>query len=154
MGAHRTDETEGERLDRELGQLLNETRVAMPGVQVLFAFLLTVPFAAGYGRMTGFEKDVYLVALLASALASAFFIAPSAYHRLLFRRGEKARLVRLASVSVIVGLAFLAVAMNAAILLVLDVVSSTGTAIAVTVVTSLIFAGLWFGVALSRRVEE
>lgn len=89
MNQPRTDESESERLDRELTQLLNETRVAMPGVQVLFAFLLTVPFAAGYARMSDLDKQVYVVTLLASALASAFFIAPSAYHRLLFRRGRR-----------------------------------------------------------------
>lgn len=154
MNQPRTDESESERLDRELTQLLNETRVAMPGVQVLFAFLLTVPFAAGYARMSDLDKQVYVVTLLASALASAFFIAPSAYHRLLFRRGEKARLVRLGSISVLVGLGFLAVAMNAAILLVLDVITGETTAFLVAGTTSLIFVVLWFGIALERRLRD
>jgi len=144
-------ETPTEARDRQLDQLLNETRVAMPGVQVLFAFLLTVPFAAGYGRMTGFQRTVYVVALLASALASAFFIAPSGYHRLLFHRHEKRSIVRWGSASMIAGLGFLAVAMNAAILLVLDVVVGGVAAIAVATVTSLTFLSLWFGAALARR---
>jgi hypothetical protein len=147
------DSHDRKRLDRELGQLLNETRVAMPGVQVLFAFLLTVPFAAGYGRMSSFDRAAYLVALLASAVASACFIAPSAYHRLLFRMGQKAHLVGFATRITLVGLGFLALAMNASILLVVDVVADRTAAWLVTACTAVLFVLLWFGVALRRRFD-
>src|SRR4051812_31255652 len=89
----RDDETEKERLDRNLEQLLNELRVAMPGVQLLFGFLLTVPFQQRFQRVTGFQEKLYFATLLAAATASAFFIAPTAYHRILFREGEKQHLV-------------------------------------------------------------
>lgn len=115
------EETESERLNRELDQLLNELRVAMPGVQVLFAFLLAVPFQQRFGEVTEFQRTVYFVTLLFSATASAFFIAPTAYHRLTFRVREKPMLVQLSSTLAVVCLACLAVAMNGAVLLVTDV---------------------------------
>ena len=84
-----SDESKAERLDRELGELLQELRVALPGVQVLFAFLLTVPFSQGFDRLTGFQRDLYFGILLATALASILFIAPTAYHRLRWRDYDK-----------------------------------------------------------------
>src|SRR5437868_14958555 len=83
------DETEAERIDRHFNELLSELRVVLPGVQVLFAFLLTVPFAQGFTSLTQFERDLYLVVLLLTALASALLMAPTAYHRVLFRKGYK-----------------------------------------------------------------
>ena len=80
-------EDEKGRRDRELIELLNELRVAMPGVQVLFAFLLIVPFSSGYPKMTGLQRDVYFVAFLCAAVATILLIAPSAHHRLRFRGG-------------------------------------------------------------------
>ncbi|MGH2737606.1 MAG: DUF6328 family protein, partial [Actinomycetota bacterium] len=87
------DESKGERLDRELGELLQELRVALPGVQVLFAFLLTVPFSQGFARMTAFQRDLYFAILLATALSSVLFIAPTAYHRIRWRDYDKERLL-------------------------------------------------------------
>src|SRR6266513_2050259 len=83
------DETPAERLDRNFNELLGELRIALPGVQVLFAFLLTVPFAQGFTKMSGFERGVYFAVLLLTAVSSAFLIAPTAYHRLQFRQGRK-----------------------------------------------------------------
>src|SRR4051795_10440555 len=85
-------ESEQQRLNRELDQLLGELRVAMPGVQVLFAFLLAVPFQQRFAQATDFQRDVYFVTLLAAAAASALFVAPTAYHRLMFRERDKPRL--------------------------------------------------------------
>ena len=79
------EETEGERLDRNLGELLQELRVALPGVQVLFAFLLAVPFQQGFTKITSFQKDVYFATLLLTAISAVLLISPSAYHRLTFR---------------------------------------------------------------------
>ena len=115
------EETEQERLNRELDQLLGELRVAMPGVQVLFAFLLTVPFQQRFAQVTEFQRDVYFVTLLAAAAASALFVAPTAYHRLMFRERDKPRLVAISTKLALAGLACLAVAMNGAVLLVTDV---------------------------------
>src|SRR4051794_3219075 len=89
----RRDQEEQERLNRQLLELLNELRVALPGVQVLFAFLLAVPFQQRFTQTTPFERYVYLVTLLASAAATAFLIAPTGYHRLLFQRGDRPRII-------------------------------------------------------------
>jgi len=110
--AHARDdeEPEAERVNRELDQLLGELRVAMPGVQVLFAFLLAVPFQQRFAQVTEFQRDVYFMTLLASAAASALFVAPTAYHRLMFRERDKPRLLALSSKLALAGLACLAVA--------------------------------------------
>ncbi|MGH2943183.1 MAG: DUF6328 family protein [Solirubrobacteraceae bacterium] len=146
------EETEQERLDRELNQLLNELRVAMPGVQVLFAFLLTVPFQQRFAEVTEFQRSTYFVSLLAAAAASALFIAPTAYHRLMFRARDKPMLIRVSSNLVVAGLVCLAVAMNGAVLFVTDVLFDS-TTVAVTVAgTATLYIGLWFVVALVRRL--
>src|SRR5438876_5650526 len=88
------DETPKERADRELIELLNELRVVLPGVTVLFAFLLAVPFAKGWTKVTPFERDVFLVAVLATGVAIAFLTAPSSVHRLRFRQGRKDQIVK------------------------------------------------------------
>jgi hypothetical protein len=147
------EETEHERLDRELNQLLNELRVAMPGVQVLFAFLLAVPFQQRFTEVTDFQRDVYFVTLLAAAAASALFIAPTAYHRLMFRARDKPMLVDISSRLAVCGLACLALAMNGAVLLVTDVLFGS-TTVAVTIAgTATLYLGLWFVLGLVRRVS-
>jgi hypothetical protein len=147
------EETEQERLDRQLNQLLNELRVAMPGVQVLFAFLLTVAFQQRFAEVTDFQRDVYFVTLLAAAAASALFIAPTAYHRLVFREGYKPQLIQLGSRLAVAGIACLAIAMNGAVLLVTDVLFDRTTVIVTVAVTSSLYIGLWFGLGLVRRLS-
>jgi len=147
----RSDETESERLDRNFGDLLQELRVAQTGVQILFAFLLTLPFAARFETVDAFERVVYSVALLSAAAAAAMIIAPVAYHRMLFRRGRKPELVRSAHRMASGGLAFLLVAMVGAILLVSDVVMGRTLAIVVTVVAGAWFVLLWGVLPLLRR---
>jgi membrane-bound acyltransferase YfiQ involved in biofilm formation len=144
-------ETEQERLNRELDQLLGELRVAMPGVQVLFAFLLAVPFQQRFAQVTDFQRDVYFVTLLAAAAASALFVAPTAYHRLMFRERDKPRLVAISTKLVLAGLACLALAMNGAVLLVTAVLFSRTTAFVTVGVTGALFVGLWFVLGLVRR---
>ena len=146
----RTEE-EQERLNRQMTELLNELRVAMPGVQVLFAFLLTVPFQQRFDMVDGFQRDVYFVALLAAATATALLIAPSAYHRIAFGQHEKPRIIVVGTVQFVCGLVALAIAMNASILLVTDVLFSATTAVVTVVVTGSLFASLWFGVGVWRR---
>src|SRR5205823_2007928 len=116
------EETEQERFNRELLELLNELRVAMPGVQVLFAFLLAVPFQQRFTATTSFQRNVYFVALLASGVASACLIAPSAYHRVMFRRGDKPALIGFGTRMLLMGLVALVVAMTASVMLVTDVI--------------------------------
>ena len=145
-------ESEQERLDRQLDQLLNELRVAMPGVQVLFAFLLAVPFQQRFGQVTDFQKNVYFVTLLAAAAASALFIAPTAFHRLMFKARDKPHLIALSSRFAVAGLACLAIAMNGAVLLVSDVLFDSTTVTVTVAVTASLYIGLWFVLGLVRRL--
>ncbi|MCU1358190.1 MAG: hypothetical protein JWM89_3608 [Acidimicrobiales bacterium] len=110
-----TDETEKDRLNRELDQLLGELRVALPGVQVLFAFLLTVPFSQRFTALDETARDVYFAAVTLTAAASLLLIAPTVHHRLRFREGTKEELIQMATHLAIVGSGLLALAMGAAI---------------------------------------
>ena len=147
-------ESKQERLDRELIEFLNEVRVALPGVQVLFAFLLIVPFSNGYGNMTDLQKDVYFVTFLLTAGASAFLIAPSAQHRLRWRQYDKERLLVVANRQAIVGAALLALAMSGATFLVTDVLFDLTSAAIVTGVVAALFTWLWFGWPLWREARD
>jgi uncharacterized protein DUF6328 len=147
-------ETEKERLDRNLNELLGELRVALPGVQVLFAFLLVVPFNQGFEKTTSFQKDVYLVTLLLTAMAAALLIAPSAYHRLEFRQDDKKHIVFVSNRFAIAGFGFLAAAMSAVVLLVTDYLFSTATAAICTVGAAIAMYGLWYGAPLARRAKR
>jgi hypothetical protein len=148
------EETEDERLDRNLSELLQELRVALPGVQVLFAFLLAVPFQQHFSSISAFDKKVYFATLLLTAISAALFIAPSAYHRLTFRYQQKGRLVFVANRLAIAGLAVLALAMTSAIMLVTNVLFGT---VATTVVTTTLvlgmFVALWAVLPLRRRLR-
>jgi hypothetical protein len=147
------DETEEERLDRNLGELLQELRVALPGVQVLFAFLLAVPFQKGFEDVTEFEKKVYFATLILTAISATMLISPSAYHRITFRYQQKRRLVFYANRFAIIGLAFLALAMTGAILLITDVLFTTTAAIVTAAVALCFFSFFWFALPLRRRLR-
>ena len=151
--ADRSDE-EQERLNRQMTELLNELRVAMPGVQVLFAFLLAVPFQQRFETVNAFQRDVYLVTLLAAATATAFLIAPSAYHRIAFQEHEKERIIQMGTRQFVCGIVALAVAMIGAVLLVTDVLFQTATTIVVVVAVAALFGWLWFGIGLWRRWQR
>ena len=149
----RRDEDEAERLDRELIELLNEVRVVMPGVQVLFGFLMTVPFQQGFDRIDDFQRMVYFATLLLTAASAACMMAPSAFHRLTFRGRDKPYLVHFGTRLTIVGMALLALAMNGAILLITDI-PFKGTTVAVMVgLSAALYVTLWFGIALFRRAR-
>src|SRR5215216_4147433 len=128
----RTEEDQ-ERLNRQMMELLNELRVAMPGVQILFGFLLTVPFQQRFRQVTEFQETVYFVTLVAAAIAAAFLIAPSAYHRVMFEQHDKPNIIHIGTGQMLIGLGALAVAMNGAVMLVTDVLFDAGT-VTVTVV--------------------
>jgi hypothetical protein len=145
-------ESERERLDRNLEQLMTELRVAMPGVQILFAFLLSVPFTQRFADVTEFQRDVYLVSLVAAGVATGFLIAPTAYHRMTFRRGEKHHLVFIANRWVMIGLMALAVSMVAAVLLVCDFLFDSTLATTVAAGFGALYLWLWFVFPLMRRL--
>jgi hypothetical protein len=145
------EESREERVNRELIELLNELRVALPGVQVLFAFLLAVPFANGWQRVTELQKDAFMVALLAALAGSVFLIAPSAWHRILFRKRDKEQLLRISNVFAIVGAFFLAIGMCASTFLVADVIHDGLVASVVTASAGFLFAAVWFVWPLLRR---
>jgi hypothetical protein len=149
---NRRDEDEKERLDRNLVELLNELRVAIVGVQVLFGFLLSVPFAQRFDEVSSFGRDVYVVSLIAAGVASAFFIAPTAYHRLTFRRGAKRHLVFDANWWTIIGLMAMLVSIVAAVLLVADFLFDAWLAIVLAGMLAALYVGLWFVFPLWRRL--
>jgi len=141
-------------LDRELIELLNELRVALPGVQVLFAFLLIVPFSNGWDSVTEVQRYDYFVAFLCAAAASAFLIAPSTYHRLRWREGDKEHLLVTANRLAIIGAVFLAGGMAAVVFLITDVLFGNGWAALATALAGAGFSWLWFGLALLRELRQ
>ena len=148
------EETPKERADRELIELLNELRIVLPGVTVLFAFLLAVPFANGWTRVTSFQRDVFVVAFLSTAVAVALLTAPSSYHRLRFRHGDKERIVRIGNRLSIAGIAASAVSLEAVVLLVIDSVVSRGAAIGAAAALFIVVAVLWYGLPLWARLRD
>jgi hypothetical protein len=148
------EESKEDRLDRELIELLNELRVTLPGVQILFAFLLTVPFASRFERVTDLQKDTYLFALLCAAAGSVFLMAPASYHRLRWRQRDKEQMLRTSNRLAIAGTVFLAVGMTASVFFVTDFLFA-GTLVAiVTALTAGLFGWFWYGLPLTRRIED
>jgi hypothetical protein len=150
----RRDETPPERLDRNTVELLNELRIAGTGIQVMFAFLLIVPFNTGWKTVDGFERTVYFVTLLVVALAAFLLLAPPIHHRLLFRHGEKQFLIRIGNYAAIGGMACLGVGFVGILVLVSDVVVGGAAPAVVGGLAGLIIASLWFLLPLIHRDEE
>jgi hypothetical protein len=144
-------ETEKERLDRNLEELLGGLRVALPGVQVLFAFLLILPFQSGFPDVTEFQEKIYFGTLISTALASILLIAPTPRHRVQFRRDDKRWVVFTGNRLAIAGLAFLGLGMSGAVLLISDFLFGTATAIVSTALVTAALAWVWWGSPLVRR---
>jgi hypothetical protein len=144
-------ETKGERLDRELIELLQELRVVIPGVQVLLAFLLTAPFQQRFAQLPGSMRNAFFASIACATLATAFLIAPSAHHRLRWRAGEKERLVRMGNQMAIVGTVFLAAAIVLALYVVTDVLFTTDLALLTGVTALILFGVLWYVVPMVGR---
>ena len=144
-------ESEKQRWDRNFADLLQELRVAQTGVQILFAFLLTLPFSSGFPNVTRFQKDTYIVALIAAACATAMIISPVAFHRALFRQGRKPELVRYAHRMATGGLGFMLVAMVSSVLLITDYLLNMWAAIILTVITGAWFLTFWALLPFARR---
>ncbi len=135
-------------------ELLQELRVALPGVQVLFAFLLTVPFTQGWSQVTSFQTDLYFASLLCSAAATAFLIAPSAIHRLDFEQGDKPVIVQISNVLAIIGLSFLALAIVGVVCLITDFIYGGSAVVAFTVGTAGVFLALWYAIPIVLRLRR
>jgi hypothetical protein len=148
------DEEKSQRINRELIELLNELRVALPGVQVLFAFLLTVPFSQGFTKTTDFQRDLFFGVLAATAISAALLIAPSAWHRLRFRHRDKELILIGSNRMAIAGLGFLAVAMVGAVMLIADFAFSETLTIVSGIVATLVVGGLWYAVPVARTLER
>jgi uncharacterized protein DUF6328 len=153
-------EHEKERLNRKLIELLNELRIALPGVQVLFAFLLTVPFSSGFARTTELQRNIYAVSLGGAAVASALLIAPAAYHRLRFHRleeetvADKEELILASDHLAAAGIFVLAIAMTGAIFVAIDVVFSTKIAAPAAAGLGVVFVWFWYALPISRRARR
>jgi len=146
-------ESEEERAHRNLTDLLQELRVALPGVQVLFAFLLTVPFTNRFHELSDFDEKLYFGVLICVAVSSILLAAPTAGHRVLFRRQQKEYLVTTANNLALAGLFLLAVAMTGAIALISDFLFGTATAIVSAAVVGAAFLGFWYAGPVVRRAN-
>lgn len=148
------DESPKERVDRELIELLNGLRVILPGVQVLLAFLLTVPFSQGFAKATSTDEIVYFATVLLTVAATGALTMPAAYHRIRFRQGDKEQMLQISNVFAIAGLVLLTFAMASVVFLITNVLYGIGTAVPVAVVVLAILGFAWFGVPLLRKVED
>lgn len=146
----RADEDEKKRIDRELQELLQELRVAIPGVQVLFAFLLTMPFSQGFDRISSTERYTYFASLLFAAAATALLISPTSYHRIHFRSGEKKRLLFTSNRLAIAGLLLLALAIALALYVITSFLFGTASALLVSGAAGAWFGWFWYGLPLVR----
>jgi hypothetical protein len=138
------NESEAQRDDRNLAELLQELRVAGLGVQVLFGFLLSLPFSVRFVKLDHFQRDLYVCALLLAALSTALLCAPVAYHRLVFRRHKKGRLLRVANTMALLGLGAVGLAVSCAVFLVVSFVDRGAPVPIIAIATVACFAGFWF----------
>jgi cation transport ATPase len=148
------DEDRQDRLNRELIEFLNELRVVLPGVQVLFAFLLTVPFTNQFQKITNEQRQVYFWTFICTTIATALLLSPSVHHRLRWRQRDKERLLETANRLAIAGMAFLTLALLGAVYLVTDLLFHPAAAVVVTVATGLGFLWFWWALPLLRAAEK
>ena len=146
-----TKEDPQERMAREMIELLQELRIVIPGVQVLFAFLLTVPFNQRFTELNTVQRDVFFATLLCTAAATALLIAPSAHHRLLFRKGLREQRLKMGNLLAILGLVFLVPAMVGVVFVITDLIFGSAVALVVTVAMALLFSLLWLVLPLPYR---
>ena len=153
-GARDDEEAPDERLNRELIELLNELRVALPGVQVLFAFLLTVPFSDRFQDLTGSQLAFYFATFVGTTIATGLFMAPTAYHRIRFREGDKERMLQTSNRFAIVGIAFLTLSVTMAVILTADLLFGLATAAMVGLVTFAFLVWVWFAIPVARKLRD
>src|SRR5215210_6558940 len=149
----KTGESEYERTARELAELLQELRVALPGVQVLFAFLLTVPFSARFGSVTPLQEAIFFATLVCTTLSAGLLLAPSAHHRLLWRRHAREHHLRVANRFAITGMILLALAMMETVFVITDVLFGSISASVVAILIAAFFLYVWFVVPIRYRLN-
>ncbi len=158
MATSEHSEQPGESVDarrnRQLMELLNELRLAVPGVQMLFGFLLAVPFSSRFSNVTTGARNLYLVAFLSAATASLCLIAPTSIHRIVWQHGQKQRLLKIANRLAIAGTAFLAVAICAAVGFVSQFLLGWSVAAVTAGVAALLYAGLWFVLPVTELLRS
>lgn len=147
-------ETHEERVNRELIELLNELRVALPGVQVLFAFLLILPFSQGFPKLGDLDRRIFFVAFIATAISTVLLIAPSSYHRLRWRQRDKERMLIISNGLTIAGLAALAVAITCTVFVVTDFVFRRTWASAFTAIVAALFLVFWYGLPFAAALRD
>ena len=150
----RGEERSPEELDREWGELVEEHRLAMPGTQVLFAFLLVLPFQSRFQELSENQVYVYFSALLCAAIGIILLITPTANHRLRWREGDKEALLRNANRTAIAATVFLAAGMSASVYLITDFLFGEPATVAVTAPLGALFIWLWYGLPVVRRMRE
>ena len=148
------EESKEDRRNRELIELLNELRVALPGVQVLFAFLLAVPFANGFPKLSRLDRDVFFVAFITTALSTVLLIAPSSYHRLRWRQGDKEQMLVVSNRLTIAGLALLAVAITCVVFVITDFLFHHAWAAFFTALVALAFLVFWYGLPVAAAIRD
>ncbi len=150
----KTGETEHQRHVRELGELLQELRIVLPGVQVLFAFLLTVPFSARFGRVDLLQQVIFFATLACTAVSAGLLIAPSAHHWVLWRQQAREHRLQMANRFAVAGMVFLVLAMVGAMFLITDFLFGTAAAVATTVAICAFFVLAWFVLPIWYRVNS
>jgi predicted membrane channel-forming protein YqfA (hemolysin III family) len=154
MSEGRDSESQHARLNRELIELLNELRVALAGVAVLFGFLLTVPFSSGFERLDDFGRNLLIVAFFATAAAVVTLVMPTAFHRIRWRRDDKEALLRVSNRMALIGMICLATSISSVVLLFTEVFFREAVAVVVGLVFATIVAVLWFAIPLSRKTKD
>jgi hypothetical protein len=150
-GGNDKDESDKTRVDRELMELLQELRVAIPGVQFLFAFLLTVPFSQGWAKVTDGQRNVYFAAFICATMATLLLIAPTVIHRIEFRQRDKEAIVKISNSLAIAGLVFLAIAIVSVVYVITDFIFGSPASAILAVIAILAFGGLWYALPIYRR---
>jgi hypothetical protein len=154
MGDANEEESKRQQLNRELLELLNELRVALAGVTVLFAFLLTLPFTSRFEKLDQLQKNTLIFAFFAAASAVITLVMPTAFHRIRWRHGDKEALMRTSNRMALVGLVCLSVALTSVVLLFTELFFSEGVAIAITAIFGMLISGLWFVLPIARWARD
>lgn len=147
-------ESHKERVDRELIELLNELRVALPGIQVLFAFLLTVPFTQRFPQVTTTQRTTFYFAFCTTAISSILLIAPTVIHRLKFRAGDKEQILQVANRLTIAGTFFLAAAIISVVYLISDVLYDGAVPLATTIAIGVLVLAVWYALPLQHQLSS
>ena len=147
-------ESDQDKRDRELIELLNELRVALPGVQVLFAFMLIVPFSNGFPDLGRTDRQIFFVGFLATAVSTVLLIAPSSYHRIRWRQHDKERMLVISNYLTIAGLAALAISIVCSMFVITDFIFHRTSAAVFTAVVAAAVLVFWYGIPIAAALRD